>query len=573
MSRKPPREQSIFLITLTTPTPSTSSAEQSPKAPEELNLKRLAKKSKQLKVSPCGKFYFDELAALRVVAFFKKELRFVEGKRAGEPFELADWQERDLREIFGWKRFSDGTRRYRRYFLAIPRKNGKSTFCAGIAVYLLFAEPEAAPQIYSAAGDEEQARIIFKIAKAMINANPNLKNRCKPLGRSIEIPQILGTYRAISAQAFTKHGMSASGILFDELHVQKNRELYDTLDTSTGGRDQPLTIMITTAGSDKPSLCWEQWEHADKVVAGEAIDESLYVSIFAAKKGDDWKDKEVWKKANPNLGISPTYDYFERKVQEAINTPSFLNTFLRLHLNIWTEAYTAWVPSDTWNGNGINFNPEDLRGRLCYGAVDLSTRRDLTAFMLIFPDFPTPGRYFLLTKCFIPNDGIFERSRMDKVPYDMWRDQGHIIATPGPTVDYDMVFDEIVKADGLYNMPEVIFDMRSAKELVEKLLKYGINVGKFAQNRANYSDPTKDFEAKILSGRITHDKNPVLAWNIACTTVRYDDNANCRPVKEDILKSSKRIDLTVASIMALARATSEPPRKSPYNKDRGILTL
>lgn len=538
-------------------------------SPEQLNRQRLQQKA-PLKVSPCGKYWFDDNAANRVVYFFKNELRLIEGAWAGKNFSLTWWQERDLRELFGWKRFSDNTRRYRKYFLGIPRKNGKSTFCAGIALYLLFCEPEYGAQIYSAAGDEEQAAIIFNMAKTMISASKEMDKRCQKQRRKILLPQTNSFYRAISAQAFTKHGMSASGILFDELHVQKTRELFDVLDTSTGARRQPLTIEITTAGSDIPSLCWEEWEHALRVREGVVQDESLYVSIFAADKGDDWKDPEVWAKANPGLGVAPTLDYMERKCQQAINTPSFLNTFKRLHLNIWTESETAWIHSDAWSVCGMDVDMEKLKGQRCYGAVDLSTKHDLTAFVLIFR---YEGRWLLVPKFFIPGDGIYERSKRDKVPYDLWRDQGYLIATPGPVVDYDRVFSEIMLAKKLYDLKEVVFDAHGARELIERLLKEGVNIGKFKQSKMDYSEPTKDFEGKVLQRIIAHDRNPILTWNVACTTVEYDANANCRPKKADILKSSKRIDGVIASIMALARAVSEPePKPNPY-EHRGFLII
>lgn len=519
-----------------------------------------------------GRYWYDWYEADRVVRFFETQLILIEGEWAGRPFLLEDWQKRHLRQVFGWKR-QDGSRRYRYWFLAIPRKNAKSTLCAGIALYLLYADGEPGAQVYSAAGDSDQAKVVFRIAKAMMMANKKMRSLGKPLYAQIDLPSVNSFYKAISAEAYTKHGMNAHGIVMDELHVQPNRELFDTLTTSTGSRRQPLTVVITTAGDNVKSFCYEEWEHALRVASGEEKDESMYVAIYAADKNDDWRNPAVWRKSNPNFGISIKEDYFQQEVQKAINTPSYLNTFKRLHLNIWTEAATAWITKDAWDACGVDVREEDLVGLPCFAGFDLSTVRDLTAFVLCFQ---YRDGYLLVPRFWIPLHGIAERSRNDKVSYALWKDQGHILTTTGDTIVKEEVAARVLDECTRFKCKEMIIDqwgLDQKGETVQYWLKNGINVGTFKQGFANFKEPTLEFERLVLQKKLYHNKNPILAWNVSCATLEQDSMGNSRPVKPDRLKSSKRIDGVVASIMALARARAVPENKQSVYATRGALVF
>ena len=328
--------------------------------------------------------YFDEDAASLAVEFIGRFLCHVKGRWMGNRFQLILWQRQLIRTIFGWKR-SDGTRRYRTVYIEVPRKNGKSELAAAIALLLLFADGEKAGEVYSAAADREQAAIVFDMAKTMVELSGSLRKRSKQYRRSIYVPATRSAYKVLSADAFTKDGLSASGIIFDELHTQKNRELWDVLTTSVGARTQPLTIAITTAGTDRHSVCYEQRDYAMKVRKGVIKDPAFLSVIYAADEKDDWQKIETWKKANPSLGITVSVDYIRQKALEAKFSPARENTFKRLHLDIWTNQVSRWLPVWRWDESAGEVDQDELAGTDCYGGLDLASTTDIAAFVKIFP--------------------------------------------------------------------------------------------------------------------------------------------------------------------------------------------
>ena len=294
-------------------------------------------------------FYFDERAATIAVNFFEKLLRHSKGEWAGQPFVLQPWQrDQIIRPLFGWKR-PDGTRKYRVAYIEVPRKNGKSSLAAGIANLLLFADDEPSAEVYSAAADRDQAAIVFDEAKAMTEGAPVLARRVDIYKRSIVDAKTRSVYRVLSADAFTKHGLNVHGVIFDELHAQPNRDLWDVLKTGTGARRQPMFMQITTAGYDRNSICWEQHEYATKVLDGVIEDPEFFAYIAAADVDDDWLDEAIWRKANPSLGVTVKLDYLQAEARRAEQTPAYQNTFRRLHLNQWTQQETRWLSLEAWN--------------------------------------------------------------------------------------------------------------------------------------------------------------------------------------------------------------------------------
>ena len=286
-------------------------------------------------------FWFDERAATVAVNFFERLLVHVKGEYAGKAFELQDWQKHDvIRPLFGWKH-ADGSRKYRTAYMRSPGRTGKATLAAGIALYLLYADDEYGAEVYSAAADKDQAAIVFELAKQMVDSSHELSRRTQSFKRSMIIQKTMSVYRVLSADAFTKHGLNASGVVIDELHAQPNRDLVDVLMTSTGARRQPLVVMITTAGYDRESICWEQHEYADKLLRGVIRDDSYFAYIAAADEKDDWQDPAIWQKANPGLGKTVKLDYLEQECGRAQQTPAYQNTFRRLHLNQWTQPERA----------------------------------------------------------------------------------------------------------------------------------------------------------------------------------------------------------------------------------------
>jgi phage terminase large subunit-like protein len=484
-------------------------------------------------------------------------------QRRRQPLALSDWQANEIiRPLFSWKR-ADGTRKYRTAYIQIPRKAGKSTLSAGIALYMLLADKEPGAEVYSAAADRDQAAIVFEMAKGMVDASEPLRKRTQSYKRSLVVPSTASSYKVLSSDAYTKHGLNAHAIIFDELHAQPDRELWDVLTTSTGARRQPLTIAITTAGYDRHSLCYELYDYACKVRDGILEDESFLPVIYEASIEDDWKAPATWHKAHPGLGVSVREEYFEQECLKAAQLPSYENTFKRLLLNIWTEQDTRWLAMDAWDACGEDL-PE-LDGRTCYPGLDLSTTTDITAMVLAFP---IAGKIHLKPFFWVPKDGIYKRSKRDRVPYDVWVRQGHIEATDGNVIDHDVIRARINELSERYRIAEIAIDRWNATQLSTQLTGDGFEVVGFGQGYASMSAPCKELERRVLGKEINHGDNPVLRWMASNVSVTMDPAGN---MKADKAKSTERIDGIVASLMALGRAMeSDHDRPSRYDTE-GIM--
>ncbi|MBE3590000.1 MAG: terminase [Firmicutes bacterium] len=450
----------------------------------------------------------------------------------------------------------------------IPTHN--STLSAGIALYLLFADNEPGAEIYSAAADREQAAIVFETAKQMVLASPALRKRCEVYKRSIVVPKTGSSYKVLSADAPTKHGLNAHGVIFDELHAQPNRELWDVLTTATGAREQPLVVAITTAGYDRNSICWEQHEYARKVMDGIIDDPSFFAFIAAADEDDDWTDPAVWAKANPGLGQTVKLDYLEQEAKRAKEVPAYQNTFRRLHLNQWTQQESRWLDLAAWDATAGIIAEESLSGRPCFVGLDLSTTTDLTAMALLFPPQADGEPYAVLPRFFLPKEGLREREQRDRVPYSTWAREGFIRLTEGNVIDYQAVREQLHRDAQRYKVVEVAYDPWNATQLALQLQDDGFTVVQVRQGFATLSAPTKELMRLVVGGLLRHGGNPVLRWQADSMVVAQDPAGNIKPNKA---KSSGRIDGMVALIMALDRAMRhEQPKRSVY-EERGILTI
>lgn len=519
-------------------------------------------------MSDNAEFYFDEKAARIACNFFERLLRHSKGEWAGKPFALLDWQEqRVIRPLFGWKRRSDGTRRYRTAYIEIPRKNGKSTISAGIALCLLYADVEPAAEVYSAAADREQASIVFEEAKRMVEASPELSKRSNVYKRSIFVGESLSSYKVLSADAPTKHGLNAHGIIFDELHVQPNRELWDVLTTSTGARRQPLTVAITTAGFDRNSICYEQHEYGRQVLEGVIEDPTYFAYIASADEQDDWTSPATWAKANPSLGQTVKLDYLEQECRKAQASPAYQNTFRRLHLNQWTQQETRWLDLRAWDKCGAPFDAKLLEGATCYGGLDLASSSDIAAFVLDFPnEAGEEETHTILPFFWIPQDNLVERARKDRVPYDAWQRAGLIRTTPGNVIDYGRIVRDIEELAEVYNIREIAFDRWGAFQVSQQLEGAGMTMVGFGQGFQSMSGPTKELLRLVLDGKVRHGGNAVLRWMADNVVVSSDPSGNVKPNKQ---KSREKIDGIVAGIMALDRAMRHQNTASVYEQ-RGI---
>lgn len=517
-----------------------------------------------------SEYWFEERAATVAVNFFEKLLVHVKGEWSGQPFKLQTWQREDIiRPLFGWKR-QDGTRRYRTAYIEIPRKNGKSSLAAGIALLLLFADNEPGAEVYSAAADRDQAHIVFDLASQMRGGSRALASRSESYKRSIVVPETMSVYRVLSADAPTKHGLNAHGVVVDELHAQPNRELVDVLTTSTGARRQPLVVFITTAGYDRQSICWEYHEYARQIRAGIIEDDSFFEYIAAAGEQDDWQDPAVWAKANPGLGVTVKREYIENEARKALNAPAYQNTFRRLHLNQWTQQETRWLPMEKWDTCGDPFDVKLLHGSACYGGLDLASTSDIASLVLDFPsEEGEEERHIWLAYFWIPESNMIERARKDRVPYDVWVRDGLITATEGNVIDYAYIIRDIEALGEKYNIKEIAFDRWGAFQVSQQLEAIGFTMVGFGQGFASMAGPTKELLRLVLDGKLAHGGNKVLRWMADNLVVESDAAGNHKPAKN---KSREKIDGIVAGVMALDRAVRHEASGSVY-EERGIVTL
>lgn len=506
-----------------------------------------------------AEFWFDRKAANHACEFFERYLKHSQGRWAGCRFELLPWERKVIRRIFGWKRW-DGTRRYRRVYMEIAKKNGKSTFAAGIALYLLVADHEPGAVVYSAAGDLQQAAEVFDTAKTMVEMSPGLRKYIRPFRRSLVVPRTRSVYRVTSAEAKTKHGPNIHGIVFDELHVQPNRELWDALTAGVAARKQPLIVAITTAGYDRNSICWEQHEYARKVIRNPKMDPAFLGVIFAAGEKDDWTSPRTWAKANKSLGVTITKEYLAGECARAKQSPAYQNTFKRLNLNIWTSQESRWIPMDAWKKCGGPIALESLAGKACYGGLDLASSTDIAVLILDFSD--EEGNHTFLSNFWVPSENMRERGLRDKVDYEVWARQGFITATPGNVIDYAHIRTKVEELAKVFDIKEIAFDRWGAVQITQELTEAGITVTPFGQGYKDMTPPTKEFMTLLLSGKIRHGGNPVLTWMADNVMVRTDPAGNIKPDKG---RSKEKIDGIVAMIMALDRATRNKESGSVFD--------
>jgi phage terminase large subunit-like protein len=558
---------------------------------------------------------FNEGEACRALHFIESYCQHSKGEWAGQPFILAPWQCFLVWVLFGW--FGpDGTRRFRIAYVEIARKNGKSTLAAAIGLYLTIADGEPGAEVYSAATKRDQARIVHREAVRMVKRSRRLQKWAQTFRDNIVVLRTDSKYEPLGADADTMDGLNIHGAVVDELHAHKTRDAWDVLNTATGARRQPLIFAITTAGYDRTSICWEVREYCAQVLRGEVVDDEHFAYIATIDEGDDWRDESCWPKANPNLGLSAKLADLRRKARVAKRVPSFLNDFLRRHLDVWTSQDTTLIPMLQWDacpafplgadfatpplaGTMVAFDDQDkfwrdcrplrngkgltgeqvlflareyFKGRTCYGGLDLSSSLDLSAFVLAFPGTGADGRFYydLLCRFWLPERNMEDRAHRDGVAYPDWIRRGLIETTPGATLDYGTIMARILEDARDYDLREIAFDPFIATKLVQDLQAYNLEMVEMRPHFSSMSAGTKEFVALVADGRLRHGANPVLRWMADHVVAEMDHAGNMRPNKA---KSTKRIDGVVAGIMALDRATRHSGGKRSVYEDRGVRTL
>lgn len=515
--------------------------------------------------------HYDKKKADRAVTFIEN-LCHTKGKWAGTPFWLLPWQEQLIRDIFGIVK-PDGNRQFRTAFVEICKKVGKSELAAAVALYLLYADNEPSAEVYGAAADRQQASIVFDVAKQMVEMSPALMKRSKLMGATKRIVNYsnAGYYQVLSAEVGGKHGFSVSGLVFDEIHTQPNRQLYDVLTKgSSDARQNPLHFIITTAGNDRHSIAFELHTEAVDILEGRRVDPTFYPVVYGLKDDEDWEDEANWYKVNPSLGYTVDIERLRDACREAKQNPADEITFKWLRCNMWVSSTVAWIPDAIYMRGNEPIDMDALAGRDCYAGLDLSSTGDITALVLIFPPRDEEEKYVLLPYFWIPEETIPRRVKANSVPYDIWEKQGYIMSTEGNVIHYDFIEKFIMDLSEKYHILEIAVDRWNATQMIQNLEGEGFTIVPFGQGFSSMSAPTKEFYRLLMEGRIIHGGNPVLRWMAGNVVIDTDPAGNIKVTKA---KSKEKIDGIVAAIMALDRCIRQEGQSGSVYDERGLLVF
>jgi phage terminase large subunit-like protein len=561
-----------------------------PKRPLALARFPKAKWSARRKRWEEGEFWYDEATADRAVAFFCDHCCLTTGEWAGRPFLLEGWQEHDIvRPTFGWKR-ADGTRRFRRVYVWVPRKNGKTELAAGLALLMLLGDGEPGGQVFSIALEKEQAAIVFEKAGVMADYSPTLRGLLETPKTAIYCPELNASFRPLSGKPQGKHGLNMSGLIGDEIHEWKSGDLYKFVHDSAASRRQPLEILISTAGV-KGTYGEEVFEECQAILSGEIEIPDTLVVVYAAGPEDDWTSPATWAKANPNLGVSVKEEALAAACREAQQLPRLENDFRRYRLNQWTDQDVRWLPIDGVDDKGRRFGWDHcagpvgwrdleakLRGKRCFGGLDLSAVSDLSALIWWFPVQDGLEAPALLARFWKPADWIKEHGRRDKIPYDRLVDEGALLTTPGNVIDHEAIRRQVMADAEKFQVAfrgqkraadegGLAIDRFDASETYVKLHGEGLPVVLYGQGFVSMSAPAKQLERLVLSNGFHHGGHPLLKRHAQAVSVETDAAGNIKPSKD---KSTLRIDGIVSICMALGISAKDTGPKASVYESRGV---
>ncbi len=503
----------------------------------------------------------------RAVRFFQNLTHT--GDYSGQPFNLRPWQEAPLRKLFGTVR-PDSTRQYRKTFWALPRKQGKTEIVAAGSLYLLLGQGRREQRVYTASGDVEQASLIFRAACDMIRNDPVLERLVVIYDgyKRIDYPDGRSSLKVLSSVPKSKHGLGPTAVLIDEYHVV-DEELVNVLTTGFGARRDPLTWMITTAGHDRTSLCYDEWQYAEKVRDGVIEDPTYLPVLYAADPGDDWTDEATWHKAMPALGDYCSLDFIREEFRKARERPRFENTFKQLYLNLWTEASARWLSSERWAECGGTVDLESYEGQPCDAGLDLGVTGDMSALVLVFDN--EAGGVDVFPRFWVPADGRWQQEEVSRKLYPLWHRQGFLTFTDGETQDHQQIEDEILALNDRFPIRQLVADRAYASHLLSRLFNlHGVPVKGIPQGPVTLNEPMCKLEALVLAGEIRHGGHPVLAWNVANAKVRRNSTGL---MHLDKAGSTQRIDGLAALIDALAARILRPEAEPSVYESRGLLTF
>lgn len=485
---------------------------------------------------------------------------YADGRVTYAKLSMEDWQVFETINLFGWVHVRTGLRRFRRAYKEVARKNAKSTWAAAVLLLLLAADGEPGAQAYSAATTGKQAREVFDVARNMALREPEFIQRFGVnVGmHNISIAGTASALEPLNAEGSTLDGLNIHAAVVDELHAHKTRALFDVLDSATGARSQPLILMITTAGSDRSGICYEQRDYTVKVLERSIVDESWFGIIFTIDEGDLWHDPAVWRKANPNYLVSVKEDDMQSACLKALQTPSAQGNFLTKRLNVWVNADSAWMDMQAWDRCADRtLTVEKVKHLRCVSGNDLASKVDVAANVKIWVD-DEADRYYLIPTFWLPERAI-EQGRNSQ--YDGWRRSGHLRVTDGEVIDFDQIEEQIRADCAALQIAEVAVDPFQATQLIGHLLGEGVPMVEYRQTVATMSEPMKQLEALVLQGKLVHDGNPMMTWMISNVVCHRDVKDNIYPRKE---RDENKIDGPVAAIMALGRAFRPPPAPDEY---------
>ncbi|MBL4621011.1 MAG: terminase large subunit [Immundisolibacteraceae bacterium] len=498
------------------------------------------------------KLYFDEEAAQHAIDWFKF-CRHSKGQWAGNIIELSPWQLFCTAMMFGWKN-EKGFRRFRTAYIEVARKNGKSTWMSGIALYLLLGDLESGAEVYAVATKKDQAKIIFNDSVRMVKKSPELRKIIKSRTNILSRDLIDSIFKPLGQDSDTEDGLNVHGALVDELHAHKSSEMWDVMDSATGSRNESLIIAVTTAGVQRTCFCYDKRTYIANILQGVFEDPTVFGIIYTLDEEDDCFDPDVWNKANPNLGVSVLLDDMIRLSTTAKNSINDKINFLVKKLNIWVNSAKSWIDLIAWGKCKRDFSIEDLRGRTCYLGIDLSSKIDFSAVAYLFPPINNEKHWHCFVDYYYPEDNILKRQKETKVPLSVWAEQGHIKLIPGSIINYQYIEDDIEKRSEQFNIQSIGYDPYNATQLSFKLDEAGFEVKPVRQGIKTLNEPCKELEGLITSGYLLHNDNPVLNWNASCVVVEPDRNGNYLPSKG---KSAGSIDGIAAIIDALVVALED----------------
>lgn len=531
---------------------------------------------------------FDQTKADRALRFISS-LKHTKGEWHGKPFDLLPWQHNDISNVFGTLN-ERGYRQYRVAYTEVPKKQGKSELGAGVALKLTCADDEWAAEVYGCASDRQQASIVFDVAVDMVDQWPkkirDAKIKLVLSQRVLIYKPTKSFYKVLSSEAFTKHGLNVHGCIFDELHTQPNRELWDVMTQMSGdARRQPLVWAMTTAGTDRNSICYEVHQKARDILDGKRPpDPSFYPVIYGIDDNDDWLDEKNWYKANPSLGITIDIDRVRLQAEQAKQNPMEENLFRQLRLNQWVKQSVRWIPMHEWNKCSGAYTREQLIEKLagcrCFGGLDLSSTVDLSAFVLCFPPDESreiyPDKYIFLSWQWLPGVDIKRREEQDHVPYQLWNKGGYIKHVAEPVIDYIEIENKILELAEKYEIVSIGYDPHKCehtRQAIEpRLADHNTLMVKIPQEYRHFHEPSTEYHRLIMKNQIIHANDPALRWNADNCHIMKDTRNLIKPVKEHA-NSTQRIDGLVASVMALSEAMIPPEDQTSVYEERGVIAF